>query len=157
MQRQRVVAVRGQHERPDRDLTGQGLAVNRSRPALGRHVLGDTGQRADPGGQPQHAGDVLVDHPGPDGAVAHGGDQPAAPGTAPRGHDDVQAAVRRAGGVMRSHPIRDNDAVEAPLVAEHAELEGAVGGHRHPVDGIVGGHDSPRAGVPHEGLERRQV
>ena len=57
----------------------------------------------------------------------------------------------------RDRPVvRDDDALEAPLVAQHAGQQRRVGRDRQPVDVAVGVHDRARAALPHRHLERRQ-
>ncbi len=57
----------------------------------------------------------------------------------------------------RDRPVvRDDDALEAPLVAQHAGQQPRVGRDRQPVDVAVGVHDRARAALPDRHLERRE-
>ena len=59
--------------------------------------------------------------------------------------------------VLRAEPVRDHDAVEAPLVAQDPVQQRCMRGAGRPVQAVVGGHQRPRAGLAHRRLEGRQV
>ena len=87
-------------------------------------------------------------------------EEPLGPRPAGAGHHEVESAERGFDGGLRGEPVADHDAVEAPLVLEHAVEQRAVRGRRRvdavAGDAVVGGHDGPDAGVD-DGLEGCEV
>src|SRR5665648_987173 len=112
-------------------------------------------KEADACRQPKDPADLLVDRrhrnlAGPDRL-----DQTVGPRALRAGHRQVLASA--SGRDDRAHrtPVRDHNAVEAPLVAQRRG-EQVVLGHRHAIDAVVRAHDRPRARGDGP-LERDQV
>ena len=115
----------------------------------------DAVERAGARGEPQQPQDLGVD-----GGLGH------PPGAAPRrravsphwasgpGIVRSRAAAFSGLAVVQRPPVRDDDAVEAPLGLQRLG-EQVVLGHRDAVDAVVRGHHHPGPGVDDGRLERR--
>ena len=114
-------------------------------------------QAAHPAHQTQHVPDLAVDHGLVDEPVAHGSGQGRAePGRGAR-HLEVEAGECGRSRRVGPEPVRHDQPVEAPLVAQHPVDEVGLLAAVGPVDLVVGGHHRPDAGLSHGGLEGDEV
>ena len=72
-------------------------------------------------------------------------------------HFKVEAGVEGCHAVMIGAPIAHNDALEAPLVAQHVGEQPVVLRGVHAVDAVVGAHDGPWLGGFDDVFEGREV
>ena len=72
-------------------------------------------------------------------------------------HLDVKPVERRLARVVRSAPVGDDAAVEAPLTAQNIVEQHAVVAAVLPQIAVVGAHDAPHTAVDHRTVEGRQV
>ncbi len=72
-------------------------------------------------------------------------------------HLEVEPGVGGAGRIVDAVPVGDDEAVEAPLVAQDLGEQSAVVGAELAVEAVVGAHDPPGVGLLHGALERAQV
>ena len=105
----------------------------------------------------QHPGDGLVEgglvqRPGP-----HRLDDRAVAVAQLRRHLEVEPGGDRGGPVVHRAPVGDDQAVEAPLLAQHLGQQPVVLGGVDAVDLVVGAHHRPRLGQRDHPLEGRQV
>jgi hypothetical protein len=154
IERQHTALVAGEH-----DARRRGAPQLRrdllARPRPGRHAV-DAVERAHPRGEAEQAQHLLVDLGLADAPVAHRRDQRVAPRAAGAGHGEVErGAAGRLGGT-RGAPVRHDDAVEAPFVAQDLAQQRRLG-HRRAVDAVVGGHDRPGAGLADDRVERGEI
>ena len=156
----RVVAfaddgVLEQHRRVFGHLAGH-LVVRRGDAVLEQIVAADAGK---PGrrGDFRYLGGTGVEirlgqGAGPDGPLqlAHGSETG-------RGHFKGSAGLDRGDRGVRSAPVGDDHAVEAPFVAQDVLQQVLVLVRVHAVDLVVGGHDRHRRGLAHGYLERGEI
>lgn len=102
-----------------------------------------------------HALGHAIELGGGDAAVAGGVDDLVV-GVA-RWHFEVEAGVQGGHAVVVSAPVGHDDALEAPLVAQHVGQQPVILGGVHAVDTVVGAHDGPRLGGLDDVFEGRQV
>ena len=73
------------------------------------------------------------------------------------GHLEVEPRFRRGDGAAGGHPVGHDDAVEAPLAAQHVGQEPAVLGAPATVEPVVRGHRRQGAALTDAELERDEV
>ena len=146
---QQGVLVAQQHDRAAGRLEGD-LVVGGGvdlRPVAGGG--GAAGGLDDLGGGAVQGG--VVDLPG----LERGGERLLGGGIG--GHLQVQTGLDGGRTVHDGAPVGDDEALEAPLLAQHLGEQVAVAGHGGAEHGVVGAHDGPRLGAGDDGAEGAQV
>ena len=150
-QREHGAVVLEQHDAPGRRLAGQrlvGVRVEAVRgPAAGHGPVRQGGE----------AGDGLVENRLGQQSRAHRAGELGVARVAGRGHGQVTAGRDGGRPVGDRAPVADDQAVEAPLAAQHLGQQEMVLRDEHPVEPVVGAHDRPRTGVGHHPLKGAQV
>ena len=128
------------------------LELVRALPSLGRP------RTSDPFHQPQDVAHLLVHHGLVDEVVPDGGgERGAEPGRRSR-HLEVEAGQSAAGdGRVRAEPVRHDEPVEAPFVAQDPVDEVGLLAAVDAVHLVVGGHHGPDAGLLYGGFEGDEV
>ena len=150
-ERQQRTVVLQQHDGPTSGLPGQRVVrVDVERAGHGRT----------PGGlahEVDRATGCGVEHALGEFAGAHGCDELRIRPPTGRGHLQVESCGDAGDAVVHGSPVRDDEAVEAPVVAEHAGEQPGVLGGPDAVELVVRAHDRPRRSVLHDTLESAQV
>ena len=107
--------------------------------------------------QDAESSDLVGNHGFVDGTVDDGVDQGGAEPLRRSGHLEIEAGVRGRGGAVSAEPVRDDEAVEPPLVPEDRREKPLVLAAVGTVEPVVGAHDSPGPGFGDRGFEGNEV
>jgi len=73
------------------------------------------------------------------------------------GHFQIHAGIHRGDGAIGAAPVRNDEALEAPLFLKHILQQERVFGTVHAIDLVVGGHHRPYAGFLNRRLEGGEI
>ena len=112
---------------------------------------------ARPVGEGEHTGDRAVEIVDGHVAALQGGAQVLAASSWRAGHLHIEPGEQRLGRAVRAEPVADDEAVEAPLVAQQLGQQPVVLAAERAVEAVVAGHDHAHVGPADGGLERDEV